>query len=60
MEVHPCWVLAHAGIKGNEGADKIATATRMRDVIDIPLGKGEAKGILEKNNEEVAGQMGQG
>lgn len=49
IDVRFCWVPAHTGVQGNEGADNIAKkSTKMNNVINIPLGKGEAKAIIKK------------
>lgn len=49
VEVRFCCVSANVGIRGSEGADKIAKkAPRMTNLIDIPFSKGEVKVVLKK------------
>lgn len=49
IEVRFCWVSPHICIKENEGAYRIAQkAIRMKDIINVPFGKGEVKVVIKK------------
>ncbi len=54
-DIKLCWVHAHEGIKGNEGADKI-----YKNTVDIPVGKGEGKAIIEEGIMRKWKEMGGG
>lgn len=54
IDVQFCWVLAHEGVKGNEGADKLAKEALLKEItVPIPLGKGEGKAVVKKKGLEI-------
>lgn len=43
------WVPAHGGLKGNEGANKLAKAALEKEItLPVPRGKGEGKAVIKK------------
>ena len=54
IEVQFCWVPAHKGLTGNEGADKLAKKALQQQIeLKIVLGKGEGKAMVKKKGMEI-------